>query len=839
MVFVVAPPAGPTPAQIDRWIEDLGADDGDTWRPASEHLWKAGKAAEPALRAAKKHRDPDVVLRAILVLSRFEWGIYPDTPAAVVKLIERYRDGERSQRQAAVADLVRQGRPGYVALQRLLAREPDAAMRQYTGNYLRQQYRPIVRDLLATGDRAGAVDLLEVSAAAGSDEAVRDLAALWVQTGQAAAKARELERMASGGDRKAVVRGTYLHRGNGDLATARRLAERAGDEDLLAGILVEQEDYKSLARNVPAKMRTVPAQMATLWHRAGDREGFEAWLRRIPAADHSARARVLFFNGRPGAALDEDRKTGALAHACRLLALQGRRREALALSPDETKEPDQRVYLLLEQAVLYHQVGEKDRADKLLTQALQGAEKALRNADYLLGGVLRAAGRMNRRKEMLAEVAKALDRMKPASIPRSVLYALSERHSDLLEYWWEFLRRREPDALPSAILARLAGWFEQGKADPDFDTLVAEAQRGTTIPATERLRWPAVLARTCLVLGKQKKAEEILRTAARAEKTAAACSRLADFYLERRRWSEAAQEYGRALEYDRADPLALYLRGVALTRVGQVKEGQALTDLARLLPLADEAARYRLARGLGRHGLRDEADAEWLVMARTAPFFSIYISNGVGHLAARALRQNKPREAARWYRLLIVTHALGGGAFLDETADVAIPARAHLYQARGLLAVGKLDEALADVKRLLEHLPEEIDVVTDLVRALDRRKRRADADRLFEGVHAGLQKACSDFPKSAGCHNRLAWLLARCGRRLDSAVKHARTATTLGPGVPGYLDTLAEAHFQRGDRAEAVALMKRAVTLAPGRAYFKAQLRRMEAGDPAADLPEE
>src|SRR5262245_32290199 len=80
-----AAPPGPSREQIARWVEDLPSDDADVWRLAVDRLWKAGPAAEPALKAARKHRDPDVQLRVRLILTRFDWGIFPDTPARVVK----------------------------------------------------------------------------------------------------------------------------------------------------------------------------------------------------------------------------------------------------------------------------------------------------------------------------------------------------------------------------------------------------------------------------------------------------------------------------------------------------------------------------------------------------------------------------------------------------------------------------------------------------------------------------------------------------------------------------------------------------------------------------------
>ena len=52
------------------------------------------------------------------------------------------------------------------------------------------------------------------------------------------------------------------------------------------------------------------------------------------------------------------------------------------------------------------------------------------------------------------------------------------------------------------------------------------------------------------------------------------------------------------------------------------------------------------------------------------------------------------------------------------------------------------------------------------------------------------------------------------------------------------LDTLAEVHFQRGDRDQALQLMKKCIELDPKNRYFRDQLKRFEAGDPKAPLPE-
>ena len=53
----------------------------------------------------------------------------------------------------------------------------------------------------------------------------------------------------------------------------------------------------------------------------------------------------------------------------------------------------------------------------------------------------------------------------------------------------------------------------------------------------------------------------------------------------------------------------------------------------------------------------------------------------------------------------------------------------------------------------------------------------------------------------------------------------------------GYQDTLGEVYFQRGDKDKALAAARRSAELEPKSDYYKKQIKRIEAGDPKADLP--
>ena len=83
----------------------------------------------------------------------------------------------------------------------------------------------------------------------------------------------------------------------------------------------------------------------------------------------------------------------------------------------------------------------------------------------------------------------------------------------------------------------------------------------------------------------------------------------------------------------------------------------------------------------------------------------------------------------------------------------------------------------------------------------------------------------------------MAWLTACCRRELDKGLEHAQKAVALAPDAPGYHDTLGEVYFQRGDKEKALTAARRSAELDPKVEYYKRQIKRIEAGDPRAELP--
>jgi tetratricopeptide (TPR) repeat protein len=344
------------------------------------------------------------------------------------------------------------------------------------------------------------------------------------------------------------------------------------------------------------------------------------------------------------------------------------------------------------------------------------------------------------------------------------------------------------------------------------------------------------LVDTCRALGRDDLEEGYLEKWAAAGGDARAWLRLGDVAARRERWKEAAQRYQRAWDKDHSNALALYLRGDALVRAGEEKEGRRWMAVAELLPLGSEENRGNFALLLARRGLDDAAGRQWEALGRLCLISSPYEAYAARGCAEKAAAAKDYFKAADYYRKEAL-HNLWQSDDLETEAALWLTMAEHRCRARGLGVAGRLDEMRKEVTAVLDMDAGNIELAIDLVPALTKRGRKQEADELFARIYAVLDAACKDFPQSGWLHNNTAWLAVRCRRDLDAALAHARKAVELDPDDSGHVDTLAEVHFQRGDRDKAIELMKKCIDLDPRSAYFRKQLKRMQAGDRDADVP--
>lgn len=232
----------PSPPEIQQAIRELGDSRFSVRMKASELLWKAGRAAEGALRLAAKSDDREAAFRAKEVLRKFEYGIYPDTPTDLAAIILRFRDGDEKGKRVALEQLRSKGH--IRTLLKLLQTDlPEELRNTLTQQYLRDVEK-IVPTLIVQGDTKKAEELLELAAI--EPTAMRHFATYLLLTGKLEEKIEQVRAsIAAAPDATQQRFLVYLLRAKGDLGGA---LEPARAVDLDQEILYEMGDWRALAR---------------------------------------------------------------------------------------------------------------------------------------------------------------------------------------------------------------------------------------------------------------------------------------------------------------------------------------------------------------------------------------------------------------------------------------------------------------------------------------------------------------------------------------------------------------------------------------------------------------
>ncbi len=289
------------------------------------------------------------------------------------------------------------------------------------------------------------------------------------------------------------------------------------------------------------------------------------------------------------------------------------------------------------------------------------------------------------------------------------------------------------------------------------------------------------LAEAALLCRQQDLAQQCLDKAGDAE----ALLLQGDLLACTRKWDEAARLYLQAWEKER-NPLGLYLSGKCLLRLGQRQEGNRRMDLARLLPLGNESARHAFALGLATRGDRSGALREFELLFRLSTPGSWLANAAMTRLATYADQLDQLLLAADFHERSTLNTLGANHNLWGPEAYILRPAWICRVRIRGLLAAGKVNEALLLLAHAEEIWPGYHNLANETVPALEKLGRKKEADDLFARTSVSAEQLCRQFPHCADAHNGAAWVAVGCKRNLDAALKHALKAVELAPRMPAF-----------------------------------------------------
>lgn len=891
LLALPAPAQPPTAPTIDELVAGLGHPSFAAREKAQRELWKHGEAAVPALERAAAGDDPEAARRARELLDKFAWGVLPDTPPAVLKLIRQFQTGDPNDpqrsdevRRAAVGELLRAGRPGVAAVRAILKKDLAPETRARLGAHVVGHVRTEVPRLLVADKRAGADELVALLPAGTSADGAADCAAYHVLRGDLpAALARAEAALAAGRktDAQRLVL-VHLYRAAGQWAKARAAAEGLPTGEGQAGyaevLLEDAGDWPALADLSPGRELNHPdAVRLTLLRLAGRTEAFEKLARKVRADadeltdpdDVFSAAVALFANHRADGATDllTERRSN-LALLSEVLVARMRYRDALELigagaKGQEAVAPHERLNFDLRRARVLMTTGRRDAAVQLFAEVARGlrAGRDERGFTTAARALVRTELRVGLRDLACEHAAQFVPDAPEGAFagaqgesPFELLFPLDPGPAEAL--YGALRAARGPEDAPGATMLRVRDLLAGTAAKPDVDAAVrALRESAGALPPDARLpraRRHHARAQVLRAAGRHDDAHAAFGDAAEAAAAAAETAGAGDagarswvygapdparVWVD---WGEALLARGRPRDAAAAfeagwklfpnQPLPLFLNGKALAAAGDAAEGARRAELAHWVALGNEKVRGKFLDELNRRGAAAAIRREVALVTRACWSHDHYFGNVMNQCArGAALVGDFATAEACGQRSLLVVLRQPGVYFVDTAAYLNVPHELLAYRARALLAAGKVEGAVAEARRVLAVTPGHLEFAVGIVPDLARAGRAKEADELYAGVRGAYERVLRDHPESAAARHALAVLAGHCNRDLADGLKCAREAVAADPGSPAYREALAEVLFRTGDRPGALKLMDKLAAEHPRSALFARQLARYRA----------
>jgi tetratricopeptide (TPR) repeat protein len=840
-------------------VTELGSANFMKREEATQQLWEAGPIAEPALLEAENSPDAEVRRRARSVLGRFRLGIYPDTPENVVSLIRQFTSGDSMAKQRAFSDLLECDEIKTAI--RLLRQDAPSELTHELKSDLAKQIQRLVGTLPSI-DHPPAELTDAVRLAAFDDDGRRRLAAFLSLTGNVDAEIRRLRTDGDDLESSDLRQLFFLYRVSGDRTAMLATAAKTGDSDLLEAALIESGRWSQLNEVLKANDAAPPddffEHLKTLGRRAvfakyaNDTKGCDAAIAELkelatrqPDETWScARALLLCEKINSAEQLLKENDAGSLIEVYRF---QNRYDDLFAvLGVDDPRSPptpwmatiktdatdedrERRFFKGLTVAGLLDSVGYRNIAIRLLDELYEAA-----TSDHALSPheVILEEFAIGLDERAFDHVEALLENNQP-SVVLNTLFAARASAAELL---WR-AQLESPERPSPRVKIEFIHRIFNGEPTPDDLSILERLLRKTIARVDEsetgqilgeQLREDIhVLCGLAASLDKPNWAIELLETAAPFnEENVRAQLTLADLYADQEDWPSAVKHYRKAHESDPTNAVAAFFYGDALTKSGETEKGERMMRLANVLPLHDASSRALLASAMERRELTEAGNRQWEFVLKSGRPGGWELDQAAQSLASN-LGESDPALAAHLWRRLALRGVEPHTSFGAVRHYITLPAMVRRCQIREAFAKAEYDAVVAHLDILADLAPGDTTVALDFVPPLDAAGQSKVADTVFERAYSYHDSLCQAYPSSAMHLNNLAWMCAKCDRRLDDAFAKSRHAVELDP-KPAYLDTLAELHFMRGEIGEAITLEKRCIELDPHEPIYREQLERFQ-----------
>jgi len=843
-------------AQVKKWIDELGDADFTTRENAHKNLWKAGSDAEEQLKVALKGDDAEIRKRSLELLEKFKWGIYHDSPIAIIDLIQAYQSGTLQDKEKSIAKLIEMGGLGVKSVIKIINAEEQEDVRNSVLSYASKSVSKVIPYLIEKNEFKFLDQILQMMLENRAEGVFSNYAVYAILSASTDKIINQLSKnkppKISDEINKEIL--AYLYRSKGEHNDALKFAKESKNPELYTQLALEASKWKvvldtdhfpddlllgklgyKLAMYRLANEKTeFDGAKKTLMEIAEeltgkDKNGVESTEQLFQAA------KIALLNYMVPEGIDSLLKNKKRMMVAEIYASRFEFDKIKSLIEEAKTENAKDVPALeIHWAKILYGLGEKEQALKILDQySSRIADKS--EGDWPLK-LVHAWILIKKRDRALDDAASYLQKIEHREASGRMLNKMFGDDSEFYDPLFRFFFKKKNTETALAVIKQINDLHDKKLESNAVVKLVDELlEYASTVTAEESVSLKNAAGAILKKYGLDEKLKEL------ADKfgSETIMLSLADLYAEKKEWAKARDSFKVAWDKDKSKSIIAFMIAKMEENIGDKAQASKWKDLSTWAPLGNEQVRLDFAYALGKRNYVDDALIQFDLVSKTGEPGSYSVGASSRALASRLIEKKSFEKAADGYELAMLRCMTPFVSFTQSQAYVNVPSLIARLRCRSAIDTGDFDKVDSFASKAFDLQPGEVELPILVYQPLIAKGKKELADKIFASAKKSIQKVGDDYPNCAWAHNSAAWLSACCKSDLIWGLNQAEMAIKLDGKSAAHLDTLAEVLFQLKRQKEAVEAQTKAVALEPTKIYYKKQLKRIQNGDPSVDRPEE
>jgi len=843
-------------AQVKKWIDELGDADFTTRENAHKNLWKAGSDAEDQLKVALKGDDAEIRKRSLELLEKFKWGIYHDSPIAIIDLIQAYQSGTLQDKEKSISKLIEMGGLGVKSVIKIINAEEQEEVRNSVLSYASKSVSKVIPYLIEKNEFKFLDQILQMMLENRAEGVFSNYAVYAILSASTDKIINQLSKnkppKISDEINKEIL--AYLYRSKGDHNDALKFAKESKNPELYTQLALEASKWKvvldtdhfpddlllgklgyKLAMYRLANEKTeFDGAKKTLMEIAEeltgkDKNGVESTEQLFQAA------KIALLNYMVAEGIDSLLKNKKRMMVAEIYASRFEFDKIKSLIEEAKAENAKDVPALeIHWAKILYGLGEKEQALKILDQySSRIADKS--EGDWPLK-LVHAWILIKKRDRALDDAASYLQKIEHREASGRMLNKMFGDDSEFYDPLFRFFFKKKNTETALAVIKQINDLHDKKLESNAVVKLVDELlEYASTVTAEESVSLKNAAGAILKKYGLDEKLKEL------ADKfgSETIMLSLADLYAEKKEWAKARDSFKVAWDKDKSKSIIAFMIAKMEENIGDKAQASKWKDLSTWAPLGNEQVRLDFAYALGKRNYVDDALIQFDLVSKTGEPGSYSVGASSRALASRLIEKKSFEKAADGYELAMLRCMTPFVSFTQSQAYVNVPSLIARLRCRAAIDTGDFDKVDSFASKAFDLQPGEVELPILVYQPLIAKGKKELADKIFASAKKSIQKVGDDYPNCAWAHNSAAWLSACCKSDLIWGLNQAEMAIKLDGKSAAHLDTLAEVLFQLKRQKEAVEAQTKAVALEPTKIYYKKQLKRIQNGDPNVDRPEE